>query len=146
MGNSGRTDLHEDFERADPAKPGSDRNFGLVMAGVFLVLGGLKLWHASAYWPIFLSISGLFAASALFVPERLAPLNWLWFRFGILLHKIVSPAVMAVVFFLVVTPVGLLMRVCGRRPLALRLDSATSSYWLARTEPTAPQGSMSRQF
>jgi hypothetical protein len=146
MRNTVRTDLHEDFERADPAKPGSNRSFGLVMAGVFLALAGVKLWHTSASWLIFLSISGLFAAFTLFVPEKLAPLNWLWFRFGILLHKIVSPAVMAVVFFLVVTPIGLLMRICGQSPLALRFDSATSSYWLARTEPTAPQGSMSRQF
>jgi hypothetical protein len=145
MGGSVGTDLHEDFKRAEPAKPGSDRNFGLVMAGAFLVLGGVKLWHGHASGLIFLALSALFAAFALFWPARLAPLNWLWFRFGILLHKIVSPIVMAVMFFLVVTPIGLLMRACGRLPLQ-RFDSAASSYWLTRTEPTAPQGSMRRQF
>jgi hypothetical protein len=80
MRNSVRSDLHADFERSDPAKPGSDRDFGLVLAEVFLVLGGVRLWHASDSWLIFVSISGVFAASALFAPGRLALLNRIWFR------------------------------------------------------------------
>jgi hypothetical protein len=138
--------LHEDFQSERPVKSGSDRSFGLVMAAAFLLIAGAKLWHAAPSWPIFAAVSALFAAAALVVPAWLAPLNRLWFRFGLVLHKVVGPVVMAGVFFAVVTPIGLLMRVCGQRPLPLGFDAAARSYWLARTQPTAPPGSMRRQY
>ncbi|MBV9702229.1 MAG: hypothetical protein JO163_05845 [Methylobacteriaceae bacterium] len=138
--------LHEDFERAKPPKRGSDRNFGMVMATVFLTIAGIKLWHASSWWPAWAGVSAAFAACAWLRPDLLAPLNRVWFHFGLLLHKVVSPAVMALLFFGVVLPVGLLMRLFGHRPMTAAFDRSAQSYWTQRSDPTSPEGSMKRQF
>jgi hypothetical protein len=61
-------------------------------------------------------------------------------------NRIVSPLVLGLLFFAVVTPIGLLMRMFGQRPLALGFDKTATSYWVVRTEPTAPPGSMRKQF
>ncbi len=76
----------------------------------------------------------------------LAPLNRLWTRFGMLLHRIVNPVVLGVLFFLVITPVGLLRRLVSRDPLTLRLDKTRASYWVVRETAGPPPGSMKQQF
>ena len=137
---------HEQFQRDEAVQPGSDRSFGLVIGGVFLVLSLLKLWAGSALGWLWLALAALFVGAALISPRVLAPLNRIWFRFGLLLHKVVSPLVMALIFFGAVTPIGLLMRACGQRPIALRGDRAATSYWLPRREGTPAPGSMVKQY
>ncbi len=83
---------------------------------------------------------------AVFYPKLLAPLNHLWFKFGLLLHKIVNPVVLAIMFFLVITPIGLLMRALGKDPLRLRLDKAATSYWIDRTPPGPSPDTLGDQF
>ena len=80
------------------------------------------------------------------MPRVLAPLNRLWTRFGILLAKIVNPVVMAGVFFIAVTPIGLLMRLAGKDLLRLRYDSTAETYWIMRTPPGPPPDTMKNQF
>lgn len=137
---------HEDFIRPDPVTPGSNRNFGLVMGAAFLLLAVVRFWHRSPWWPLWAAIAVLFAATAWLAPRGLSRLNRVWFRFGLMLHKVVSPVVMGVLFFGVVTPIGLLMRAVGRRPLAASFDAAAATYWERRERATAPVGSMSKQF
>ena len=88
----------------------------------------------------------LFGALALTAPRLLGPPNRIWFVFGLALHKIVSPLVMGLLFFLTVTPTGLLMRVFGKKPLQLDFDREAASYWIEREPPGPPPGSMKRQF
>ena len=73
----------------------------------------------------------------------LTPLNKLWFRFGLFLGKIISPIIMGVIFFLVVTPIGLLMRFFGKDVLNLKLNKKKSSYWI---EKNGPKSKMKNQF
>jgi hypothetical protein len=138
-------DHHEFGARAMSAEASSDRSFGLVFAAVFVLLAAYNAWRGGA-WPLYLAIAAAFLAVALVAPKCLAPLNRLWTRFGLILSMIVSPIVLALMFFLVVTPVGVLMRLTGKDPLRLRQDSETGSYWIVR-EPPGPSGeSMGQQF
>jgi hypothetical protein len=132
--------------RHDDAKPGSDRGFGFVMAVVFALIAAWQFWSASPRWWICLTIAALFAGAAWLYPPSLQRLNYLWFRFGLLLHKIVSPVVMAAMFFGAVLPVGLLMRLFGNRPLTPTFEPDTPSYWVPRRGGTPPPGSMKDQF
>jgi Saxitoxin biosynthesis operon protein SxtJ len=141
-----RADHHEFGARAESIETSSDRSFGLVFAAVFALLAAYNAWNSGAAWPLFLAIAVGFLAVALVRPKWLALLNRLWTRFGLILGMIVSPIVLALMFFLVVTPVGLLMRLTGKDPLRLRPDSGTGSYWIVRHPPGPPGDSMSEQF
>lgn len=137
---------HESFERRDDVRGSSDRSFGFVFAVVFaaigllplIVGGGVRLWA--------LAIGGGFLLVALALPRVLAPLNRLWLKFGLLLHKIVSPIVLGIMFYGVVTPTGLLMRALGKDPLRLKFERQSASYWIERVPPGPPPESMKDQF
>jgi hypothetical protein len=139
--------MHENYARAEKIKVSSDRAFGRVMATVFILLGLAPLLHAPhavRRWTIGLGIA--FAIFAQWWTPPLAPLNRIWQRLGLLLHKLVSPIVLALLFYLTVLPVGLLMRAVGKDPLRLRADPAARSYWILR-EPPGPAGeTMKQQF
>ncbi len=122
----------------------SDRGFGLVFAALFTIIG---LWPLTAaggprWWSLALALG--FAAAAMLRPRLLAPLNRLWQRFGLVLSKVVSPLVMGIVFFAVITPIALTMRALGKDPLRLRLERGTKSYWIKRQPP--PPETMKNQF
>ncbi len=124
---------------------GSERGFGFVFAAVFAVIslwpliggGGVRLWA--------LAIAALFLAAALVRPNILRPLNRLWFRFGLLLGRIISPIVMAVVFCVAITPTALIVRAFGKDLLRLKFDPDAESYWIRRADDD-PMGSMKDQF
>jgi Saxitoxin biosynthesis operon protein SxtJ len=130
----------------EEVRPGSDRNFGLVMAGAAAIFGGLPLLRLAApHWWL-LGVAIAFAALALLMPRALQPLNYAWFRFGLLLHRVVSPVIIGAVFFLCVTPIGLLMRLFGKDVLSLRHRSDLPSYWIVRDPPGPEPGTMTNQF
>lgn len=138
--------FHEQFNRDDAVKAGSERAFGLVFAAVFILVGLWPLISAGGVRVWALAVAALFAAAAVFAPGILKPLNRVWFLFGKLLHAIVNPLVMALLFFVTVTPIALLMRVAGKDPLRLKFDRAAKSYWIERTPPGPEPDSMRRQF
>jgi hypothetical protein len=123
----------------------SDRVFGLVISG-FLALVGLwplvrgepaRLWAAS--------VAAAFLIVALTRAPLLAPLNRVWTRLAVVLHRVMSPVVMGVLFFAVLTPAALIMRLCGRDALRLRTAAGEPSYWQSR--PPGPDPStMTQQF
>lgn len=137
---------HESFQRAEQIKGSSNRSFGIVFATVFAIVGLLPLIFGSAPRAWALALAGGFALAALAVPGILAPLNRLWLKFGLLLHRVVSPLVLGIMFFLVLTPTGLLMRLLGKDPLRLRFDKDAASYWIDRTPPGPPPESLKDQF
>ena len=124
---------------------GSDRNFGLVFAGAFAVIGLWPLVHhlSPRWWALVLALA--FGVVAFAQPRWLHPLNVLWFRFGILLGRVVAPVVMGLVFFLCVAPIGLVMRLRGKDLLSLR-RGAQKSYWVARDPPGPAPNTMTKQF
>jgi len=95
-------------------------------------------------WSI--AAAAAFALLALAVPRALAPLNRAWTAFGDLLHRIVSPVALGILYYGVVTPTGLLMRLAGKDPLRLRFDPAARSYWIERRPPGPPPESLKDQF
>lgn len=136
----------EEVRRDELSPGGSNRSLGLVFAAFFVIIGllpllkggGLRLWA--------LVVSGVFLLAALAFPSVLAPLNRLWTRFGLLLHKIVSPIVLGIMFYLVITPTGLLMRVLGKDLLRLKFERRAGSYWIERTPPGPAPDTLKDQF
>ena len=141
-----RADHHEFGAHAATTESSSDRSFGLVFAGFFALLAGYNWWHAGTRWPIYLGIAGVFLLAALVRPDVLSPLNRLWSKLGILLGKIVSPVVLGLIFFVVMTPLAALMRALGKDGLRLRSDSGAGSYWIVRQPPGPPGETMRDQF
>jgi hypothetical protein len=138
--------LPDNLTRDERLEPGSARNFGLVMAAFFLIVAIVGWWGGSSnWWRIWLPVSAAFALLAGLRPALLDPLNYLWFRLGLLLHKVVSPVMMGLIFFGAILPVGSLMRICGRRPLAPSFDPDASTYWTERPRAAQP-GPMSKQY
>ena len=90
-------------------------------------------------------VAGVLALLSAFAPALLRPLNLLWFRFSMLLHKVVNPLVMFTIFAVAFVPGGLLMRFF-RDPLRARRDPKTTTYWIERTEDDAVPASMRHQF
>jgi hypothetical protein len=143
----GRGGDHHEFRRShEPAPSSSDRSFGLVFAGFFALLTLHNWWRAGRVWPLELAIAAVFLAVALLRPTLLHWPNRAWTKLGALLGAIVTPIVMALLFFLVVTPVGLLMRLAGKDTLRRHGPRKGDSYWIVR-EPPGPSGeSMREQF
>ena len=137
---------HEDFSRGQHVKASSNRAFGWVFVIVFLIIALWPLFFGGAlrWWSLI--VSGLVAVVTMAAPALLTIPNRLWLRFGLLLNRIVSPVVLAIMFYLVVTPMGLLMRLFARRTLHLRRDAAAGSYWIKREPPGPKPDSMPRQF
>ena len=124
-------------------KISSNRNFGLVFFVVFLIvaLWPLKYEEDFRLWSLTLSI--IFFILGIINSKLLTPLNMLWFKFGILLGSIVSPIVMGIVYFLVVTPIGVFMRFLGKDLLKTSKVKNTNTYWIQRDKQ---KNTMKKQF
>ena len=126
----------------DEIKISSNRSFGVVFFVVFLLIalyplinnGELRLWS--------LITSIVFLTLGLLNSKFLNPFNKLWFKFGIILGKIISPLIMGIIFFLVVTPTGLIMRLLRKDILSLKYNQ-NKSYWI---EKNGPKSKMKNQF
>ena len=126
----------------DDIKISSNRSFGIVFFVVFLLIalypftygGEIRIWS--------LIISLIFLILGLFNSIILSPLNKIWFKFGLFLGKIVSPLIMGIIFFLVVTPIGFIMRLLGKDVLNLKYNK-NKSYWI---EKSGPKSKMKNQF
>ena len=123
-------------------KIGSNRSFGVVFFIVFFIVaiyplingGNIRIWA--------LIISLIFLSLGLINSSILTPLNKIWFKFGILVGKVISPIIMATIFFIVVTPIGLIMRILKKDVLNLKYNSS-ASYWIEKNEPASK---MKNQF
>ncbi len=138
--------MHEDLNRQHEIKSSSERSFGLVFAVVFAVIGLWPLIHGGSPRLWSLAVGALFLALALAWTAPLRPLNRLWLRIGLLLHAIVNPVVMGLLFFGTVLPIGLFLRLTGKDLLNLRRDPGARSYWIERTPPGPKPETMIHQF
>ena len=116
-------------------KIGSNRSFGLVFFVVFLVISLWPLIYGDSIRIWSLIVSTFFIILGLMNSKLLTPLNQLWIKFGMILGAIISPVVMAVVFFLVVTPISFVMNIMGKDLLKTRYDKKKESYWIKRDQP-----------
>ena len=113
-------------------KIGSNRSFGIVFFIVFLLISIYPLINNENIRIWSLVVSLIFLVLGIINSNFLLPLNKLWFKFGIFLGKIISPIIMGIIFFLVVTPIGLIMRIIGKDVLNLKYNGH-KSYWIKKT-------------
>ena len=126
----------------DEIKISSNRSFGIVFFIFFLIVALYPLFNNEdlKLWSLIISI--IFLILGLLNSKVLTPLNRIWFKFGIILGKIVSPFVMGIIYFLIVTPIGLIMRLFRKDLLNLKYDHK-NTYWI---EKTGPKSKMKNQF
>ena len=137
---------HEVFDRDEQIVAGSDRSFGLVMAGAFAVLAAINAWHEGRSWPWTAGLAAIFLIIALLKPAALNPLKRIWRKFGLLLHRFVNPVIMALLFYGTVLPTGLVLRAMGKDLLRLKREPAAKSYWIVRAPPGPSPETMKDQF
>ena len=123
-------------------KRSSNKNFGIVFFIVFILIAFWPLLNNETYrlWAIIIAL--IFLILGIIDSRLLTPLNILWFKFGLLLGKIISPIVMGIIFFFVVTPIAILMRILKKDLLNLKYDNR-NSYWIVKNEP---KSNMKNQF
>ena len=124
---------------------GELRRFGLTLAAAFAVLGGLVFWRghgavAMGLW----GLAGILGLGALLVPSWLGPVERVWMSFALALSKVTTPIFMGIVYFLVILPIGWVMRRLGRDPLAP--PGTDESYWVPHGSQTGGHSDMRRQF
>lgn len=131
--------------KSRPSLPPNDR-FGYLFATISALAVGYFYWQEAIFWVVLFGIAATgFLLAARFAPGVLAPLNRLWFQLGLLLGRIVSPVVLGIIFFLMISPVALLTRLFGRDPLLMKRRAAVS-YWIERNPPGPKPDSFKNQF
>lgn len=140
------TGSFENFDRKEKTKISSNRSFGLVFSAVFFILAFFSWKKGSSYLPIWVGLGTLMLIMAFFLPIYLAPLNKAWNRFGLLLHHIVTPIVMFLMFFVVFMPLGFALRLFGKLSLKKGFNSQVQTYWITRAEPGPKPESMKLSF
>ena len=123
-------------------KISSNKSFGILFCIVFALIATWPAMHGGQLriWPI--PISFIFLVLGLLNSKLLSPLNLVWVKFGELLGRIIAPIIMALIYFIIITPIGLFMRIIGKDLLNLKF-SKDNSYWIKRVKNL---GSMKRQF
>ena len=123
-------------------KISSNRSFGVVFFIVFLLIALYPLLNNNEFRLWSLIISVIFLILGILNSKILSPLNKIWFKFGLLLGKIISPIIMGIIFFLVVTPIGFIMKLLGKDLINLKFNNE-KSYWI---EKSGPKSKMKNQF
>ena len=137
--------MHENLDKEE-IKVSSDRSFGIVFTLVFLAVGGWVVSEGQSKGWLFFVSAVLFLVVAIARPSILGPLNRAWAKFGLLLGQVFNPLLLGVVFFLVVTPIAVVLRLWGKDSLHLKSNPDLKSYWIDRS-PAGPKfGSMTKQF
>lgn len=112
---------------------GSNRSFGIVFFFVFLVIGIFPLKNGESINYFFLFISIIFLFLGIINSKFLTPLNKIWFKFGIILGNVISPIIMGLIFFMVVTPIAVLLKISGKDVLNLKKNN-NKSYWIVKSK------------
>ena len=123
-------------------KIGSNRSFGIVFFVVFFLISIYPLTNSESIRVWSLTLSLIFLVLGLLNSKLLLPLNKIWFKFGLFLGKIISPIIMGIIFFFVVTPIALLMKLFRKDLLNLKFNN-NKTYWI---EKTGPESKMKNQF
>jgi hypothetical protein len=138
--------VNKSLNDKDGINRSSDKSFGILFGFVFLIIALWPIFYKEEplVWAIITSI--VFFVIVFIKPVLLARLNFIWFKFGQFLHKIMSPLILAFIFFSTIMPIGLIMQLCGKRPLPLIFDETKNSYWIDKTPIVAEPATMKRQF
>lgn len=123
-----------------------NRQFGLVFVVFFGLLAVWSWWRDGNWYPGFASASILIGLISVAAPAFLTPFNRMWMKLGEIMGRIVNPVVLGIMFYGLITPFGLVMRMCRDDPLRRSVDPKANSYWIDRQPPGPAPGSMNNQF
>lgn len=124
----------------------SNRAFGLIFAAIFMLIAAFPLLSGGGFRQWALIAAAAFALPALILPIVLTPLNKLWVKFGLMMHTIINPILMGLVFFIAVVPTGLLVKLFGKDPMRRKFDNSANSYWIERDKDSLTKESFTNQF
>jgi hypothetical protein len=130
----------------DKAPLPSNRSFGTLFVVVFALIGAYGWWRGGATYPWAFALSALTLLLTLAKPDWLAPANRAWMKLAEILHRIVSPVALGIVFFGVLTPMGFAMRLFGRDTMQRRFDPSARTYWIERDPPGPDPSGLPNQF
>ncbi|MEM1045377.1 MAG: SxtJ family membrane protein [Pseudomonadota bacterium] len=138
---------HDASDREDKIVMGSEKSFGIVFAVVFMIVALWPLWGGGAVRLWAVAIAATFLILGFVFPRALRPLNILWFKFGLLLGRIMTPIVMGFLFLVTFIPIGLILRGIAKKDLLrLKMEPESTSYWIKRTPPGPEPDTMENQF
>ena len=139
--------MHENLTKYTIIQESSNKSFGIVFF-VFFAIVALYFLYISKFLLsiIFLSISLFFLVIAFLYPSILTPLKKLWLRFGLILHLITNPIIMALIFYVVFLPIGLILKILKKDPLNRKFDPEVNSYWINRDKDQDNKTSLKNQF
>lgn len=122
------------------------REFGVTMAAVLIVLGDIALFRGRPSAPYLLGAGAIFGGLGMIFPSVLKPLQKMWMALGLILGFFVSRIILAVLFYGVMTPIGLIMKLTGKDILDERIDRSRASYWHERVPEPRPKASYENQY
>jgi hypothetical protein len=139
---------HENWTQDDFGQPPSEWSFGITIGMVLILVSVWLAWSKEHLLTalLVLALGAIHLSLAFLRPSALGPLNRLWFRFGLLIHRLVSPIVLGALFYIVFTPAGLLLRIVGHDFMRRRKKPQDQSYWIMESERTQNTHSMHNQF
>ncbi len=122
------------------------REFGVVIGAILIVFADVAMLRGKAFGPYVLGIGLVFALLGLMLPAVLKPLQKVWMGLGLVLGFFVSRIILSIIFFGVITPIGLLMKLSGKDILDERIDKSKPSYWHQRPDAARPKASYENQY
>ena len=122
------------------------RNFGIIIGIVLLIISGFLFWKEKESFQLFLAIGITLFLTATAIPAVLKPVYWMWMIFAIILGWIMTRVILSLLFFLILTPIGLTLRLFGKQFLELRWDKSKESYWNFRTNEHLQKENYEKQF
>lgn len=122
------------------------RNFGITLGIIFLVISGFLFWKEKDSLTLFIAISITWFFTAIVIPSVLKPVYWIWMIVGIVLGWLMTRVILSFLFYLVFTPIGLILRFFGKQFLELSWDNSKESYWNFRVNEEIKKGSYEKQF
>ncbi|HWR72878.1 MAG TPA: SxtJ family membrane protein [Nitrospirota bacterium] len=121
-------DITKEFTELDRT-PQALRNFGLLFFGLFGIVAGVMVWKGNSLWPLFAVIAGGFLLAGAAFPRALVYPYLAWMAFALLLGWVITRLVLTTVYYIVMTPIGLVLRIAGKDMLDQKIDKGAESYW-----------------
>lgn len=140
------TQHHETLNRPDDVPRASNRSVGLLFAVIFGLTGAWPLFGGDGPRIWALSVACGLVVLSLALPRALTPLAWAWLGLGHVLHLVVSPLILGLVYVVAVVPTGLYVKATGKDPLRLKRDPEAKSYWIERDPPGPDPKTLHQQF
>lgn len=122
------------------------RVFGCSVGGVLLVVAGILWWNAPLPAAILSGVGGALCVVGLAAPRLLRGVHWVWMAFALALGYVMTRVILTAIFFLLITPVGLLMRLVGRDPMHRTWDRGAESYWIPRTDRSGQKERLEKYY